>query len=176
MILLEADEDALDSEISALGHLGKAEAVPILLPYVTSPSSRIRATTTYALGSFVRRHAEAVDALVKLSSDTDRQIRNWSTFYIGTQSDFDSPAIREALARRLADSFSHVREEAIAGLAKRKDERAARPLLGLLKHGSYFVFHEYDFEQLLEADRPSNGWSPDLLIEALLRKFPSLSE
>ena len=58
--------------------------------------------------------------------------RNWATFALGALSELDSPAIREALAARLADADDEVRGEAIGGLAKRQDERAVDAILGEL--------------------------------------------
>jgi HEAT repeat protein len=173
MLEVEANELALMSEIYGLGHLAVEGTVPLILPYATHPNEDIRHATTHALGQFLL-DPSALAALVVLSADSDRDVRNWATFFIGTQSDADSTELREALARRLDDPFPDARQEAIAGLAKRKDERAVLPLLKLLRSGSYFVHHTFDFEALLDTEYSENGHSADSLIEALYYRFPAL--
>jgi len=58
----------------------------------------------------------------------DTDTRNWATFALGSLSEEDSPAIRDALAARLSDADDEVRGEAMLGLARRVDERVVQPL------------------------------------------------
>ena len=51
------------------------------------------------------------------------------TFGLGVLGNTDSDEIREALVRRLTDSDEDVREEAMVGLGKRKDQRVLSTLL-----------------------------------------------
>ena len=118
--------------------------------------------------------AAAIEALIPLTADSDADVRDWATFAIGTQSDADYPELREALVQRLDDKSSKVREEAIAGLAKRKDTRAVVPLFKLMRRGSYFVHHSYDFGALVDAEESAKDWGPDEFIDALYEKFPDL--
>jgi hypothetical protein len=173
MLAVETNDLALISEIHALGHRAVDGTVTLVLPYATHPNQDIRYAATHALGQFHTDPA-ALETLIALSADTDRDVRNWATFYIGTQSNADSPEIREALVRRLKDPFPDARGEGIAGLAKRKDERAVLPLFKLLRAGRYFVHHEYDFAALLEVEPPPGDWSTETLIDALYLRFPTL--
>ncbi len=63
--------------------------------------------------------------VIALTMDDDVSNRDWATFILGN-SDFDTPAIREALLARAGDPIERVRAEAIRGLA-RKDRLLALP-------------------------------------------------
>ena len=65
----------------------------------------------------------AIATLIQFSKDTSSNIRNWSTFGLGTQIENDTPPIREALWDRISDKNKDTKFEAISGLAIRKDER-----------------------------------------------------
>jgi HEAT repeat protein len=62
-------------------------------------------------------------------------VRNWATFAVGRQLDFDSAALRDALWERVTDESQDVREEAIAGLARRRDRRVLPLVAQLLDSG-----------------------------------------
>ncbi len=173
MIQVETEEQSLASELIGLGHLGREEALPTLVRYISDPSPSIRFAATWSLASFPN-HPQAIDALVPLCDDEDEDIRNYALFGLGTQSDADSLVLREIFARRLTDTSEVVRQEALAGLAKRRDTRAVLPLLHLLKAGSYFVHHESNFQVLLDMPAPEKGWEVDTLMEALYFRFPDL--
>jgi HEAT repeat protein len=66
----------------------------------------------------------AVQALIRLARDLDRDVRNWATFGIAQQTDLDSPELREALLARATDDDPEIRGEALIGLARRGDARA----------------------------------------------------
>ncbi len=74
----------------------------------------------------------ASDALIELSRDADREVRNWATFGLGSISTADYPSVRVALAERLNDEDAEISMEAVAGLAERKDARALTVLRVLL--------------------------------------------
>ena len=82
----------------------------------------MREATAHALGG--RDEPAAIDALRLLTTDADRDVRNWATFGLGSQCESDSSEIRESLVARLADDDGEVRGEALVGLARRRDERA----------------------------------------------------
>jgi HEAT repeat protein len=172
MIAKESDERALSSELYGLGHLGYEGSSSILAPYATHASSEVRCAAAHALGS-LSDDPKAVGALTQLADDPDDEIRDWSLFALGSQSNADSHEIREVFVRHLEDTFPDAREEAIAGLAKRKDPRAALPLLRLMQSGSYFSHHEYDFKSLFDAPDDAD-WGIDDYIDALYARFPDL--
>jgi HEAT repeat protein len=74
-------------------------------------------------------HEDAIQTLICLMEDSDDKVRDWATFGLGTQCVEDSAEIREALRKRLNDTFEDARYEAIWGLARRRDEKALRLLL-----------------------------------------------
>jgi hypothetical protein len=170
MIGTELDEQALSSELHGIGHLRQEGSASILVPFATHASGEIRFAAACALGSFPNDPV-VIPSLIGLADDQDDEVRDWSLFALGSQSDADSHEIREVFVRHLEDPFSNAREEAIAGLAKRKDPRAALPLLRLMQSGSYFSHHEYDFRSLLGASDDVDRGTEDF-IDALYAKFP----
>jgi len=123
MIEQETDERALESELHGLGHLGQDGAVSVLVRFAMHTSEDVRFAVTCSLGEFPN-DPMAVETLIGLSEDTDKDIRNWALFALASQSNADSLALRELFVRHLNDPNSDVQEEAIAGLAKRQDPRA----------------------------------------------------
>jgi HEAT repeat protein len=83
-----------------------------------------------------------VEAMIKLSRDSDRDVRNWATFTLASQFDSESPALRVALHERLAESDPEIRGEALVGLARRRDTSIAPAILRELEgdfHGGWAV-------------------------------------
>lgn len=128
----EQDVRALNSEITALGHLENPNAVPFIVRYGSHPNEEIRYSVSFALGAF-SDEPQSVETLLLLMDDADEDVRDWATFAIGTLGNCDSPEIREALVRRLSDEYGDVREEAMAGLGKRGDLRVLPALIETLE-------------------------------------------
>ena len=128
LVALLADREPLvtASALYALGHLGLGESEH-MARLASHPSEHVRCALAYALGG--RTDHTSVDTLIALSDDQDTDTRDWATFALGALSEEDSPDIRDALAARLTDVDDEVRGEAMAGLAKRLDERAVPPVL-----------------------------------------------
>jgi HEAT repeats len=125
VLLTDTEPIVVSSALYALGHLRRGE--PSQLAGLTKHASEdVRHALAYALGG--RTDAVSSAALIELSGDVDTDTRNWATFALGSLSQEDSPAIRDALAARLSDADDEVRAEAIFGLAKRVDERVVEPL------------------------------------------------
>jgi HEAT repeat protein len=110
----------------ALGHIGDPRAVSALLPLKDHPDSGVRFGVV--LGLSPHSEPSAIDGLIKLSSDSDEDVRNWATFGLGSMTAVDTPALREALVARLGDGNDEIRGEALDGLAQRKDQRVLEPL------------------------------------------------
>jgi hypothetical protein len=172
MVLAETDDNALMAELFALGHLYKPEAVPILIQYSTHGNEDIRFAVACSLGHF-HENRLALEYLMRLADDSDGDVRNWSLFALGSQSNFDSPELRDLFLCHLDDPHPDAREEAIAGLAKRKDPRAALPMLRLMQLGSYFSHHDNDFKTLLIAPEDED-WGTEDFVDALYLQFPEL--
>jgi hypothetical protein len=130
----EADVDVNWSVACALGRTADARAIPALLALTGHSDADVRcqvaqALPTVATGDFC---GVEVGALVRLTDDTDADVREWATFGLGTLLGVDTPAVREALWARAHDDVGDVREEAVFGLARRGDSRAVTPLIELL--------------------------------------------
>ncbi|KAF3884776.1 MULTISPECIES: HEAT repeat domain-containing protein [Nostocales] len=91
------------------------------------------------LGLSCQEDESAIQTLIELSADEDKDIRNWATFGLGSQIEIDTQEIRDALYRRILsevgedDTIAEIRGEALLGLAIRKDERVIEPLIGELE-------------------------------------------
>jgi HEAT repeat protein len=125
-LLRDADSRVIASAIYALGHLKRGESAE-LVRFAEHPSPDVRCALAYALGG--RPDNLACGALVILSADQNLDTRSWATFSLGSMCECDSTAIREALVTRLSDSDDEVRAEAMVGLARRRDARAAEAIL-----------------------------------------------
>lgn len=132
------DEDPLviRSAAWALSHLNDSRAVAALIEMRKCPDSDVRWAVACGMANCDR--PEAVRTLVELMEDSNDEVRNWSTFGLGQAyvtdgsgrlGILDSTEIRDALRKRLNDSFSDVRAEAIWGLAQRRDREGLRLLL-----------------------------------------------
>lgn len=80
---------------------------------------------------------KAVRKLIQFTDSKNSDIRNWSTFGIGTQVEIDNEEIRDALWKRVNDSNFETKSEAIYGLAKRKDNRVKNIIMSELKSDNY---------------------------------------
>lgn len=132
--LVQRETDALPlvAAIAALGHLENPLAVPLIANFATHPDPDVRFNVAFALGSFPNDPL-SVATLLQLMHDADEDIRDWATFGLGVLGNADSSEIREALVHRLGDSNEDVREEAMVGLATRKDDRVLSALLPALE-------------------------------------------
>jgi hypothetical protein len=130
--LLEKEKniDVIAAVAWGLGHRRATEGVVPLVKLRQHPSSVIRLAV--AGGLQCQTSEQAIKTLFELSQDDSSDVRRWATFGLGKQIGEDSIEIREALYTRLADTDLETRREAVHGLAKRKDQRAAVPLLEFL--------------------------------------------
>jgi HEAT repeat protein len=142
----EQDPRPLSSALFALGHLGDARAIPLLVRYHAHPQVDIRFAVAFALGTFAS-DTRSVPALLALIEDADGEVRNWATFGLGVQGEADSQAIRAGLLRRLGDANDEVREEAMVGLAKRRDRQVLPMVIELLEN------QEFIFPRAIDAAR-----------------------
>ena len=140
MLEAEQSDEVLSSIIFALGHLHASKAVAPLVKLSSHSNPSIR----YAVVSSLCSHEEsdAVKTMIESSADFDRDVRNWATFGLGSQIDTDTPSIREALHARLTESDDEIRGEALVGLARRGDIRAASALIEEIdRHNRVEVFN-----------------------------------
>lgn len=127
----EKDVRPLSSAIFALGHIENPAAVPLIASFRGHESAEIRFAVACALGCYPNDDLSIRD-LLPLADDVDDDVRNWATFGIAL-GDRDSVAIRDVLYHRLSDENEEVREEAMIGLAKRKDARVLPALMAAVK-------------------------------------------
>lgn len=129
LIRLLADEapNVIASAAVGLGHRGDMCAVPHFVALVDHADSQVRFGV--AFGLLGHDSAAAIACLIRLTSDMDRKVRSWAVFGLGSQTDADTPELREALFNALDDDDLEVRGEALVGLACRSDPRTREALL-----------------------------------------------
>jgi hypothetical protein len=160
--MLEASPDdsrTTAAVINAFGHIGDKRSLDLVLRYREHASSEVRFQVAFALGGI--EEEPAIEALIKLSADEDRDVRDWATFGLGSLVKIDTPQIRDALVARLGEEDDEVRGEALVGLAKRRDSRVIDCLRAdLLKpFGPYSGVQECVDMLLDEKESFGNEWS-----------------
>ena len=120
----EKDPEVLVSLLYAIGHnndkLGKSQ-IEKLCEFGKSDNNRIKEGLVSALLGI--GNVQAIDTLIKFTSDKLSHIRDWATFGLGSQLERNNRKIREALWNRVSDNDRDTKAEAIVGLALRKDVR-----------------------------------------------------
>jgi HEAT repeat protein len=126
-LLTDEDPNVIASAAVGLGHRGDMRAVPHLVALADHADSQVRFGV--AFGLLGHDGAAAIACLIRLTSDMDRKVRSWAVFGLGSQTDADTPELREALFNALDDDDLEVRGEALVGLACRSDPRTRKALL-----------------------------------------------
>lgn len=161
----EEDQDVLWSALVALGPTGSHLGIDTLTRFAKHDNADLRCQAVQAI-TLVMEEAGTIDpgldSLVIAMDDTDNDVKYWATTSISETLDSDSEPIREALSRRLFDTNDDIRNEAIFGLAKRKDPRMTTTLEQALlsKRPSARVFdavEAYGDKALLPALRKANS-------------------
>ena len=127
----EQEIQPLDSAITALRFLENPAGIPQIIQRQSHPNADMRHAVAFALGAFPNDPRSA-ECLLSLMRDANEDVRDWATFALGSLGDLDSVEIRDALFQRSSDPSRDVREEAMAGLAKRRDQRVLSSLVAVL--------------------------------------------
>jgi len=134
-LAVEGSPAPLASIVAALGHVGDAGPLGQLLPFADHRSAEVRLAVAFAVATISPQPIapDGRTALIRLSRDTDPEVRDWATFGLGTLSDVDGPDVRAALLARAEDTHHEARAEALFGLAVRHDTRAVPHLIRALQ-------------------------------------------
>jgi HEAT repeat protein len=175
MMQQEDEIQPLRSAIHALGHLDNPAGIPLISSYQRHPEAEIRFAVACALGSLAN-DPEAIQALTNLTNDADDDVRDWAVFGLGTLSDADSTEIRDAIFARLNDPNENVREEALVGLAKRKDQRVLPALITALNQSEsdepgITMLTIEAANAMLDMEDEREDWSGAEYIAALRERF-----
>lgn len=150
----DTDIEALDAALAAIGHLHDPRALDAVLRFVDHDSADLRLSAAIALHCVVgdegQEDPRGVEALIALTRDEDEDVRDWATFGLGRQLELDTPEVRQALADRLDDPHADVVAEAVAGLARRRDGRAAQAVRRLLAEDDVHVLVVEAAEELAD--------------------------
>jgi len=147
MLAQENADKVLPSIIFALGQLKDPRLVGPVADLRAHTDARVRLSVVSALGC--HEDKRAIEALIVCSGDQDRDVRNWATFGLGSLIETDTPAIRGALFARLGEADDEIRGEAIVGLLRRGDVRAAGAMLGEIQEVDTNILR--DWVLMLEA-------------------------
>jgi HEAT repeat protein len=133
-----ASEDVLAAALHALGHLQDPRGAAAVLSKRSHPDATVRLAVAQAAEGVAGEPPDetVVDAVVELTRDEDDAVRNWAIFSLALLFEADDPVIRETLHARIEDGDPATSAEALAGLAVRKDPRAAPALLARLQAAS----------------------------------------
>lgn len=130
-LLRDPDAVVLRAATIALGHLELRDQLEPLVALATHSEAGVRHGVVLALSG--NDAPLAIATLIQLSADEDEHVRDWATFGLGSQTDLDTPELRDALAARLDDPNGDARAEAFTGLARLRDARAHAPILRELR-------------------------------------------
>jgi HEAT repeat protein len=122
----ESDVDVCWSIARALGSTNDARAVPVLVRLSDNDDKDVRFQVACALPFCTHDSAGevSVPVMTALMGDDDEDVRDWATFGLGTQMEVDGEDVRDALLARVDDPNPDVADEALVGLARRRDKRA----------------------------------------------------
>jgi len=132
MLEMEQDAVALRAILIALSHHDEIEAIDAALRFRNHVDDDLRHGVVVVLMG--HNEPRAIEGLIELTRDSDVRVRDWATFGLGSQTDADTPELRAALLDRLSDEDGTTREEAMVGLAARKDPRVLPILRDELVH------------------------------------------
>jgi HEAT repeat protein len=145
---VETDPDVLLSLLYSIGHNNDKldnEQIEKICSFKNSENSWVKEGLVAALLGI--DNLNAIETLIKLSSDKLSHIRNWATFGLGTQIETNNKQIRDALWERVNDKHQETKLEAIVGLAKRKDKRVNDIIKREITDGEYEILL---FEAIIE--------------------------
>jgi HEAT repeat protein len=131
----EEADSTVASLVAAIGHVGDAAGLALILPHAGHPCAEVRLAVAFAVATIGPElvASEAREVLIRLSRDDESEVRDWATFGLGTLSAADGPDVRAALLARAEDSSPQTRAEALFGLAVRRDPRAVPHLIRALR-------------------------------------------
>jgi HEAT repeat protein len=125
----ESDMRVLRLTALALGHYDDARKNAPLLALKNHPDADFRYCVVFGL--LGQKEPLVIEAMIEFLEDPSDLVRDWAITGIDS-AEQDTPAIREALLRRLTDEDSVVRNNAIALLATFGEERILPTLIDKL--------------------------------------------
>ncbi len=132
------DEKLICTGLFAIGHNNKHlkfNQIKFLEKFINSKSKNIRYALTFSLHGI--EHDKAIKMLIKLANDRSPRIKDWATFGLGSQIKIDNEEIRSLLYKNCFSNDDQTKQEAIKGLANRKDERVKEIVFHELQHGNF---------------------------------------
>jgi HEAT repeat protein len=166
----ETNAMVLADGITALAHLQDPVTVPVVVNYKDHIDWSVRFAVAFALGQFPEDPI-SIQALIWLTEDVDRYVRDWAVFSLGVMGDADSPDIRGVLLKRVFDADWDVREEAIVGLAKRRDVRVLPFLREILESAVLSVWTAEAAATILDLPQLPEDWTANDYRMALDERF-----
>jgi len=166
----EQEIQPLESAITALRFLENPAGIPQIVQRQSHPNADVRHAVAFALGAFPN-DPRSSECLLSLMKDADEEVRDWATFALGGLGNLDSVEIRDALFQRLSDSNQDVRAEAMAGLAKRRDQRVLPSLVAALAESAVSGPAIEAACSMLDMDADREDWSAADYASALQERY-----
>lgn len=185
LLTQEQSNDVLISILYGISHnfeILTTTQVNILQTFKNNESSYVRTALVNAISCL--EDDQSIDTLILLSEDTSSSVRNWATFSLGTLIEINNKKITDALWKRVDDKHHETKQEAILGLAIRKDTRVKEIVKRELKHGEYGTLlfeaietlNDRDFLPLLEDNLKSSYHDDGILDEWILNLKDCISK
>jgi HEAT repeat protein len=163
----EESPKVLSAICNALGHHRSVNAVDALAKLQVHPDAAVRLAVVHGLSC--QDNPVAITALISLSADSDREVRNWATFGLASLTEVDSIPLREALLARTTEGDEEILGEALVGLALRGDMRVIQPLLTAInsthenhKEFGWLITEAIVAVRAVALKHPSEVWGPIL--------------
>jgi HEAT repeat protein len=132
LLLEEQDAQVLQSLILGLGHLVDARVPAAISPFRDHASAWVRGAVL--LGLLKSPGGDPLPVILSFMDDLDEGVRGLALAHLRILSpEVDTPALRDALVRRMDDGSPALRAEAVLLLAQRKDPRTLEPLRRALR-------------------------------------------
>ena len=128
--------DVIAIALSGLRHTPVPEALPVMLTFVNHPDKWCRRELAFALCGYENDGPHMTAVLLQLAADEYEITRDWATTAL-QWSHVDTPEVRERLWLNAHDTDPYVVNEALQGLARRKDPRTVEWVLHYIQNGGY---------------------------------------
>lgn len=154
-LAFEADRDALESLVHAIGHTHDEASLEALAGHARRGDRFVRWAAMNILNNMAMDRPGTLDLFRELTTDPEDMVRDWATSWLAWSEDRD-PLTTAALWARVTDDEPEIRAGALEGLLERDDLRA----MPLLEREVAVPDHDYWFDVVLDRYLYRTGQQP----------------